>query len=123
MRLHHLTTEAGLQAILADGIIRCIWPAEVSDEFPQRVVLLTTETDPNKRGWKVGSGSFLIVSRITVDVQDKEVRSWSDWKIGHDPAPVSGLETSARAWGGDPKAWYVVERDIPRSEWVDISHP
>jgi hypothetical protein len=120
VRLYHLTTESGLTGILAARVIRCTWPLCLSDEFPYRVVWLSSEADPGRRGWKTGRGAEPIVARITVDVPDADVHPWSQWKVGHDPAPVSGLETSAKWNGGDPDAWYIVERDIPRDEWLEV---
>lgn len=120
MLLHHLTSEAGLRGIVADGVIRTSWPETLSREFPYRVVWLSSDSNPDRRGWKIGRDALRIAARITVEVPDGEVHPWSEWKMRHDPVPVSGLEASARAWGGDPQAWFIVERDIPREEWIEI---
>jgi hypothetical protein len=50
-----------------------------------------------------------------------DTQPWSTCKAELSSNVVSGLETSTRAWGGDPADWYVIGRLIPRSEWTEIT--
>ena len=118
MELHHLTTALRFAAIDAAGEIEPTWPPATSEAFPTRVVWLTSEPDPAKRGLKIRGEGEPTTVRITVDVPDAIL--WDEWKRRCSPEPVSGLETSARAWGGDPATWYVLERPIGREEWVSV---
>jgi len=117
MILYHLTTAIGLAGICNDGVIRRTWPAELSEALPYRVVWLTSEESSKRRGWKEG---VPMGARITVDVPDEDVYPWSEWKRRVPPEAASGLEASARGWGGDPDTWCVIERDVPQDEWLEI---
>jgi hypothetical protein len=118
VELHHLTTAKGLAGAEAVGAIEPTWPTETSEAFPTRVVWLTSEPDPERQGWSGGAGRDPLTARITVDIHD--AIPWEELKRRCPPEPVSGLETSARVWGGDPATWYVVERPVVRDEWVRV---
>ena len=57
---------------------------------------------------------------IQVDIPAHEVRRADKFfkKLDADPKWISHLESSGQSKN---KKWYVIERDIPKSEWVDIT--
>ena len=117
MRLNHWTNGSGLAGIQADGLIRATWPTEVSESIPHRVVWLTTRTDSDQ-GWTFNEG---LSAYVVVEVPDDDVVPWSSYRGELPYGAVSGLETSAKAWGkGDPATWFIVRRDIPEAEWLEI---
>jgi len=117
MRLNHWTNATGLEGIRADGLIRATWPTETSVAIPDRVVWLTTRTDSDQ-GWKFNDG---LCAYVVVEVPDGELVPWSTYRAELPPGTVSGLETSVRRWGnGDPASWFVLRRDIPEAEWLEL---
>ena len=82
------------------------------------VVWLTT-IDTRRQGWMYGSTVDKGAIRIAVNVRDPQ--RWPEWSRAHgiDPKWYRAL---AKAGGkrGDAKHWYVVERPISQSEWVEI---
>jgi hypothetical protein len=83
------------------------------------VVWLTSDADidADEQGL-AGTAEDKTAVRITVDVPDSEVQPWLVWsrKRGITPGWALFLEEGRRA-----SSWYVVQRTIPASEWVDIS--
>lgn len=116
MRLFHFTSEERFIKIEALDKIEATWPQVLSPELPTRMVWLTTEPDRSRQGWASNHPSEI---RITVDVPDAELMAWREavpWNV------VSSFEVVARGSNGDPGDWYIVHRDIPRDEWVNVDH-
>ena len=117
MPLCHLSDANSLRRILTDGVIRATWPRQTSEAIATRVVWLTSRPDADQ-GWNVNKNTS---GYIEVAVPDPELVPWSAYRLELPPETVSGLETSARFHGnGDPSTWFVVRRDIPKSEWVAV---
>ena len=55
--------------------------------------------------------------RITVEVDD--AREWQAWARANLTAAAATVLTSPR-FGGDPRLWMVVDRDVLQDEWVDV---
>lgn len=117
MRLNHWTDASGLEGIQADGLIRATWPPETSEAIPGRVVWLTDRADLDQ-GWNVRKD---LCAYLAVEIPPADVVLWSQYREELPYGTVSGLETSARSWGnGDPATWFVVRRDIPETEWLEL---
>jgi hypothetical protein len=118
VRLYHFTTHAWFAELVSVGAIATTWPRKPGAAWPwPRVAWLTKQPDPDRQGWKVAQTHEV---RVTVDVPDSEAHPWSTCKGELPPETVSGLETSAKVWGGNPADWYVVRRPIPTSEWIEV---
>jgi hypothetical protein len=80
------------------------------------VVWLTSEDDPTKYGLGLtGSAVDKRRIRITVDVEDAVL--WLAW-AKRQRSPQRVIKAMSKAGGF--RTWYVVERPIPSSEWVEI---
>ncbi|MER5467199.1 hypothetical protein [Streptomyces sp. NPDC002685] len=115
MLLYHFTDAEHWQAIRASGELRATWPRDPEDmpEVP-RTVHLSNCPDPASLPGKFSA----LPIRIAVDVPDGETHRWVPWARGQLPPGAAETLTSTR-FGGDPDAWYVVERSLPAAEWVE----
>jgi hypothetical protein len=131
--LYHWTapTTSHLGAILAD---KAVWPTESNirpDGSGPSVVWLTSVDVPG-HAWADGS-PLKNAARLSIQVGD--AKPWHEWATDHGIA-ASWSEALSKA-GGDPDAWYVVERPIrpwdisaleiyaPKAgeEWTDATQP
>ncbi|MFE7837459.1 hypothetical protein ACFU53_15895 [Streptomyces sp. NPDC057474] len=115
MLLYHFTDAEHWAGILAAGEIRATWPRD-PDDMPElrRTVHLSDNPDPASLPAKLDVRQI----RIALDVSDGEVHRWVSWAWDHLPPGAAEALTSTRL-GGDPDAWYVVERSLPLAEWVE----
>ncbi|MFD9651742.1 hypothetical protein [Streptomyces mirabilis] len=115
MLLYHFTNAEGWEGIVASGEIHARWPRDPNDmpELP-RTAHLSISPDPASLPGKFSA----LPIRIAVEVADTEAHQWVPWARGHLPPGAVETLTSTR-FGGDPDAWYVVERSLPAAEWVE----
>ncbi|MDT0467053.1 DUF6207 family protein [Streptomyces gibsoniae] len=113
--LYHFTDVESWDSIVASGEIQARWPRDPDDmpEIP-RTVHLSISPDPASLPGKFSA----LPIRIAVEGPDIEAHQWVPWSWGHLPPRAAETLTSAR-FGGDPDAWYVVERSLPAAEWVE----
>jgi len=55
--------------------------------------------------------------RLTVEIPDAEAQRYSSWRRKH--GVRNAVYRDLAATGGDPERWWVVERPIPSSEWIE----
>lgn len=123
MILYHFTTPIHLPAIMAEGVLRTTDSNLLKREgaSPRVVWLLDTSFvgDKPDHGLHVAGFPDKRIIRVTVDVPDAS--RWLDWgkQRRHDPA---WMRVMIHSGGGDKAArhWWVVNRPIPRHEWVEI---
>ncbi len=120
MILYHFTSTVHLPLINAAGALT----TTESNLSPTRehagpdVVWLTSDPEPDAEGHALaGSCVDKTAVRITVDVPDAEVWGWLPWSRGH-RIPKKWARHLER--GRRPATWYVMERPIPRAEWVAV---
>ena len=118
MSLFHFATWTRYQSSLDAGEIPATWPECLSPLYPERVVWLTTDGDLQKQGWN--DGSKVLAVRFTVNPPASEVFDWIEWRGDQSHPSPAQLTKLGRRSGGDPTAWRVVMRSLPRSEWVEI---
>lgn len=130
MRAFHFTAEAYVPYLLASGLLlttesnigspegrgtRAMPP--VGEHVGPDVVWLTTRDAPEQCGI-VSSGMALKAGvRVTVDVADADVSHWPAW------AKAQGIHPdwySVVVGEYDADSWFVVERNIPWTEWIAI---
>ncbi|GAA3062762.1 hypothetical protein GCM10010448_52620 [Streptomyces glomeratus] len=75
---------------------------------------LSISPDPASLPEKFGA----LPIRITVKVPDAEAHRWVPWAWRRLPPGAAETLTSTR-FGGDPGAWYIIERSLPAAEWVE----
>lgn len=116
MLLYHFTDPSHWERIVASGVIRAQWPRD-PDDLPDlvRTVHLSASPDPTSLPGNLDTRPI----RITADVPDSEAHRWVPWAWGHLPPGAASTLTSTR-FGGEPGNWYVVERPLPASEWVEV---
>lgn len=123
VRLYHYTSSTHLQLILGAKVLRTTESNVSLNAGEERAgpdaVWLTSEADPTGYGHGLdGSSVNKREIRITVEVED--ARLWRLW------APEQGMsrvhmKRLARTGGGGERTWYVVQRPIPMSDWVEVS--
>ncbi|WP_413353788.1 hypothetical protein [Microbacterium sp. 1P06AB] len=121
-RLFHYTHEHHLESIFRTGELRTT-ESNISlarEHAGPRVVWLTTNPDligTTANGLQLADGRSKAQVRIEVHVPADEVHEWKDWSVRHGS---SGADRARLAAAGGFREWRVVERPIPRSEWVDF---
>lgn len=117
VRLFHLTSpRSAMHIVHVDGEIRTTWPSTLSPAWPTRIVWLTSQPDPDLQGWKVSEGPQTV--RFLLDLPDDAVHTWTEWAQG-DRVDRTAAVSALNRWG-DPSTWYVIERGIPREEWMAV---
>jgi hypothetical protein len=58
--------------------------------------------------------------RIKVRIPDGDARPLVPWAREHLLPKDCDYLTTAHPQNGDPRAWYVVERDVPMAEWLEV---
>lgn len=117
MILHHFTSFPASQAIVTEGILRPRRWTFARKASP--VVWFTADDDRATvyNGWHDEPVAILARAiRFTVNVPDDEVSHWRDWlaRSGRGE-PLAHCEPDVAAYKA---RWFVVERAVPRSEWV-----
>lgn len=120
MILFHFTCREHLPSILAEGVLR----TTESNMSPRRahagpdVVWLMTASDPTAHGHGLeGSGADKKAIRFTVDVDKRGVHKWREWAIRRG---INREWLTILARFGGSSSWRVVERPIPREQWVSV---
>ncbi|MEU1455463.1 hypothetical protein [Streptomyces avermitilis] len=122
MLLYHFTDRGQWPQILGSGAIDATWRRW---EAAPPIVNLTEDADPQSLPWALRERRI----RIMVDVPDAESHAWVPWAEAHgipseerwslladsDPSRTN----QPNQWNGNPSAWFVVERPIPRAEWKE----
>lgn len=124
MRLYHFTAPyrtGHLGKIMADGQID-VTESNVSatqEHAGPDVVWLTSDGDPDAHRWNRYPGDdpaverVKVLGRITVEVPDREVTSWSGFCTRHRVKDHWRRALTHPGW----KTWKVIQRPIPREEW------
>jgi hypothetical protein len=146
MRLYHYTTKMHIPQILYDGVLKTTEsnigaPRDVAyrnveprgEHVGPDVVWLTDQdgSSPHHRSTPetlahslalvnpaFKDNAFKVDVRFALDVPDDAVRPWADFADEHGMNP-----RWRRRFEKEPHRpywWFVVEREIPRSEWVEI---
>jgi hypothetical protein len=114
-------SEEGYQVLLTSP--NPLFLPEVLEQVPEHdlgplVVWFTSEPRSDAQRW-AGDAYEKYVVRITVDVPEPDVRSWPRWAKAQG-IPDEWYKALAES-GGNPRDWYVVERPVPKSEWIDVT--
>ena len=122
MLLYHYTTSFHMHSIEAEGVLRLTDAVlqPTASKGPDQVVWLSD--DPTwRQGWQQGSAFDKSEVRIVVDVPD--AKKWRKWARDHG-SPRWWMQVLERVGGGHKPGlhWFVVERPIPRAEWVRIEY-
>lgn len=129
MILYHFTAKLYLPEILSDGYLRV---AESNLSISRRragpdVVWLTKNQDPGMHsGWSKPQ-DWLPESiradkteiRFKVDVPSRAAQKWWTWARGRGIDERWARDLAA---AGGSNSWYVIERPIPASEWIEITN-
>jgi len=124
--LYHYTTELHLPLIVAAGFLRVtesnigspVPGVEPSGEhYGPDVVWLTNSDEVDGLGLETTVTLGLGLFRFVVAVPDNEVHHWPTWnkRFAMNDAWRASLERDQR-----PESWWLIERPIPRREWVAI---
>lgn len=121
IQLYHFTSLSHVPLIERDGFLKTT-ESNISEHRQHAgpdVVWLTTNPDPDyHRGtWEIGSNVDKLQVRFTVLIATKSVFKWRPW-AGSRGIDQSWAEVLARVGGWN--SWRVVERNVPRDEWVKI---
>jgi hypothetical protein len=131
MRLLHFTSEPHIEYVLGLGELlttesnigapdipahRSIGIAPLGHHVGPDVVWLTDLDDAHSAGITGGPGAKGAI-KVMVDVPDVDLHRWPKWARSH---RIDERWYEALARGHDPSHWWVVERNVPWSEWVSI---
>lgn len=120
MILYHFTAQIHLPKILTAGYL----DTTESNMSRRRthaapdVVWLTSNGDPTAHGHGLATSAVdKMRIRFTVDISKRDAHRWRQWAAsrGIDQAWMRNL-----ALGGGSATWWVVERRIASSEWVEV---
>jgi hypothetical protein len=105
---------------MADRLIKAR-PCILDDGTEVSVAWLCDRCD----GWRrkeASVGAEKSTHRVTMDVPTEAVTSWQEFKKPPFPwAAARQLEVTASRYDlGDPGSWYVINRSIPQTEWVEV---
>ena len=130
MRLYHHTSVGHLPWILGFGEIyttesnigalpelqdRVPNVAPIGEHVGPDVVWFTSNPSPAGCGLEGSQGKGLI--RIQVELPDQELHHWQEW--AHDQG-IDKRWYDLLAQGRRDAEWWVVERNVPHQEWIDI---
>jgi hypothetical protein len=125
MKLYHFTSLDRLMVIKAEGLLR-VTESNVGSaradlrpygpHYAPDVVWLTDSIDAQGHGLEIGHRDDKKQVRIEVEVDDAEAWSTFSQRYGMNPVWRAAIEKDNR-----PESWFVVARDIPRSEWVKVT--
>ncbi|GCD99780.1 hypothetical protein EHYA_07502 [Embleya hyalina] len=124
--LYHFTKPTCLEQILATGVLEARWSAD--DSAPKTVHTMDS-TAPEDLPWSFREGRTI---RFELRIPEADTHHWFVWakKADHVPANVF-RSLGVPVWTPDnpafvsnqnlgSKHWYVIERQIPVAEWVEI---
>ena len=121
MKLYHFASAGRLAQIMDDGYLKVTESnmSRTREHAGPDVVWLTSDPDPSAQPWKSGAPVDKTAVRFTVDVPKREAQRWRGWatRRGIDPRWLKNIAAS----GGSGR-WYVIERPVPRAEWIEIVH-
>jgi hypothetical protein len=110
-----MTTESNIGCRPEDALRHGLHP--VGEHVGPDVVWLT-DLDTAAQTGVLGGPARKGGVKVTVEVPDAEVHPWSEWAFDHGIHPT-WYESLGRH--NRPDRWWVVERPIPHTEWVEIT--
>jgi hypothetical protein len=119
--LYHFTSRENAALTLTDGYIEPNrWSFAEGPDWPDITWLTSNKHRFAHKGW-TGDPELrheLTQVRFTVNVPNDHVERWRPWAQRHGMTPARCHEAALFA---QPR-WYVIDRPILATEWVDITH-